>query len=141
MASEAATENDQLPKSAPESSTSIRASCHCGQVTIELPNPPERLNECRCSICYSYGALWAYYPRRDVLITAGETGSRYYVRKDDGCDGDISFHWCNNCGCMTHWWGEGDSEKRTGPNAKMGFNARMLPERDIEGVNRKVSYC
>ena len=132
---------DQLPNPAPESSTAITASCHCGRVTLELPSPPKRLNECRCSICYKYGALWAYYPRKDVLITAEDPGSRSYLRHDEFCKGDISFNWCNHCGCLTHWWGEGAADRRVGPNAKMGFNARMLPEKDIEGVDREVNYC
>lgn len=138
MTSEA---QDQLPNPIPESSTAIKASCHCGRVTLELPSPPTRLNECRCSICYKYGALWAYYPRKDVLIMASEPGSHSYLRKDSGCKGEISFNWCNYCGCLMYWWGEGASSKRVGPNAKMGFNARMLPEKDIEAVERKISYC
>src|SRR5688572_27281889 len=29
----------------------IRASCHCGAVTIDLAARPERLTSCNCSIC------------------------------------------------------------------------------------------
>jgi len=129
-------------------STAVTVKCHCGRVQIELPYAPTKLNECRCSVCYSYGVLWAYYRRTDVMVTTaaetatgGGTSLQKYVRDDAEADGDVSFNRCGHCGCVTHWWGEGDAPRRTGPDAKMGVNCRMLPEKDIEAVERIVTYC
>lgn len=105
------------------------ANCHCGRISIELPHPPTKLNECRCSVCYRYGALWSYYPRDDVNIlvnilptpvvsdaaaagqgsrarATGGTGLRSYLRSDG--DGDIAFFFCDHCSCLMYW---GPTEK------------------------------
>ncbi|KAI1822886.1 hypothetical protein F4861DRAFT_512656, partial [Xylaria intraflava] len=50
-------------------SSSPKATCHCRRITITLPRPPKEINECRCSLCYKLGALWAYYPRDHVTVT------------------------------------------------------------------------
>ncbi|KAI1155712.1 Mss4-like protein [Nemania diffusa] len=47
-----------------------KATCHCGRITVALPRAPEQINECHCSVCYKLGALWAYYPRDEVAVTA-----------------------------------------------------------------------
>ena len=101
-----------------------------------MPSKPEKLNECRCSVCYKYGAIWGYFPRNTVTITTTE-GAKLdpYVRSDS--DGDISFNRCSHCGCMTNWWGLGAYSEST---YKMGVNCRLLPEKDIEGIHRKISY-
>jgi len=36
-------------------------SCHCGAVQLEIPSAPDHLTNCNCSICWRYGALWAYF--------------------------------------------------------------------------------
>jgi hypothetical protein len=119
--------------------TPLTATCHCGRVSVTFPTAPAKINECRCSVCYKYGALWAYYPRGDITVTAADGAKTVaYIRTDPGADGDISFNRCSECGCMTHWWGEG---AYAGADHKMGVNCRMLPEKDIEGIVRKVSYC
>lgn len=125
----------------------LTATCHCGRVTITIPTPPQRINECRCSLCYTYGALWAYYRRGDVTVTTSAdpppgVSQVSYVRTDPAGDGDIGFYHCGHCGSLTHWWGVRDTprRKRLGPNSKMGFNCRLLPEKAIEGVERRVSY-
>ena len=38
----------------------IRATCHCGAVTLELDEAPREITKCNCSICRRYGVLWAY---------------------------------------------------------------------------------
>lgn len=116
----------------------LTVRCHCGGIEIQLLSKPEKLNECRCTVCYAYGALWAYFPRREVSVTTRHgVAVQKYVRSGEGF-GDLSFNRCSQCGCMTHWLGEGE---RDGPEKKMGVNCRMLPESAIEGVPRRVSYC
>jgi hypothetical protein len=59
-----------MASASPSSNPCPKATCHCGRITIALPRSPEELNECRCSLCYRLGALWAYYPRDEVAVTA-----------------------------------------------------------------------
>ena len=117
------------------SASPLSATCHCGRVSIAVPSLPQRMNECQCSICYRYGALWAYYARGAVRIT-GET--QPYARADASGKGDLAFHRCAHCGSVTHWAGVHDTptRQRLGPEAKMGINCRMLPEELIRGVER-----
>ena len=124
----------------------LTLKCYCGLVEVELPCTPNKLNECRCSVCYSYGALWAYYRRGDVMVTTAAepvpgVSLQKYMRDDEEADGDLAFYRCSHCGCTTHWWGEEDSPKRSGPAAKMGVNCRMLGEKGIEGIERLITYC
>lgn len=123
------------PVSGSKEKEALTATCHCGRVRAQLPSKPKRLNECHCTVCYKYGALWAYYPRPDVVVTtASDTTLQTYVRED--ADGDISFNRCGHCGCMIAWWGLG---KYAGPEHMMGVNCRLLPEKEIEGIEKKVS--
>lgn len=147
MASESSAADSQMPQgttSTPATNAPLVASCHCGRVTLELPSAPTKINECHCSVCYKYGALWVYYPRKDVMVTVAATEKdaslKEYVR-DDLKESGIAFCRCGHCGCMTHWWAVG---KRTHTVKKMGVNARMLPEEvlnSFEGVERKIAYC
>lgn len=121
------TSDDQLPPPEPAHPSSLTAKCHCGRVNIEIPSLPTKINECRCSICYRYGAQWAYYHPDDVNIVVNINASRsapkepahqkqppasgdedktgmglqYYVRDD--MDGHLGFYFCGDCGCLTHW--------------------------------------
>jgi hypothetical protein len=113
----------------------LTATCHCGRVSVQLPSKPTKLNECHCTVCYKYGALWAYYPRPDVAVdVASDTKLEAYIRTDS--DGDISFNRCAHCGCVVLWWGLG---RYGGPEHKMGVNCRMLPEGEIVGIEKEVS--
>src|SRR5262245_33777297 len=77
----------------------IATTCHCGQVTVEIPRPPESLTNCDCSICRRYGTLWAYYRESEVRISAapGSTNAYSWGRKS------LRFVRCATCGCITHW--------------------------------------
>ncbi|PMD28640.1 hypothetical protein NA56DRAFT_19714 [Hyaloscypha hepaticicola] len=113
----------------------LTAVCHCGRVRIQLPSKPTRLTECHCTVCYKYGALWAYFPRNEPVITIADQATLVpYIREDAA--GHISFNRCSHCGCMICWLGEGEY---SGPANKMGVNCRMLPESEIEGIEKKVS--
>ncbi|KAB5547381.1 Mss4-like protein [Coniochaeta sp. 2T2.1] len=133
-----ASSQDELPAGSPPNPEKLTASCHCGRVKLELPAPPTKVNECRCSICYRYGALWAYYPRDEVLVTSEEPGMRSYVREDQGAKGTIAFYACNTCNSLTHWWAQPEHVKPTPDWNRMGVNTRMLPESLLEGVERKI---
>lgn len=120
---------DELPPPEPANPSKLTTTCHCGRISVEMPSPPLMVNECRCSACYRYGAMWAYFPRDDVNVfvnipgpapgadgTVGarvaaspvhgeeeRSGLRSYIREDRDGDGVIGFYFCGHCGCMTHW--------------------------------------
>ena len=91
------------------------ASCHCGAVRIAIPRAPERVTDCNCSICRRYGTLWAYYKAREVEVLSGETDIYTWGV------GDLEFHRCRTCGCVTHWAAADKTADR-----RMGVNARLL---------------
>jgi len=93
----------------------IQASCHCGDVVLEIAEAPREITECNCSICRRYGVLWAYYAPEKVELRA-QGGTDSYMWDDRS----IAFHRCRGCGCVTHWSGF-DGRNR------MGVNARMMP--------------
>ncbi|MBV9841303.1 MAG: GFA family protein [Sphingomonadaceae bacterium] len=96
----------------------VRASCHCGAVVFEVAHAPTDVNECLCSICRRYGALWAYYRPGEVRF-GGEGGSDTYVWGDR----QLAFHRCRTCGCMTHWSSVDPAHDRMGVNVRL-----MSPE-------------
>lgn len=67
---------DQQPQAAaapPRPETSLVTSCHCQRIQVRLPSTPKILNECRCTVCYKYGALWAS-TRARTSRSASRTG-------------------------------------------------------------------
>jgi hypothetical protein len=76
----------------------LRVSCHCGAVVLELSRTPRKLTECNCSICRRYGALWAYCSRSRARVVQGRHSLVKYVQ-----EGRKREFWrCRNCGCVTH---------------------------------------
>lgn len=76
----------------------LQGRCHCERVRWTLDGTPESVTACNCTICRRYGVLWAYgYIDIDIHVR-GETSS---YRRADGKD--IEFHFCPNCGCVTHY--------------------------------------
>lgn len=104
----------------------IEASCHCGKVKLQIAHAPRNVTDCNCSICLRYGALWAYYQRKDVAIS-GSTKVYSWMNHR------IGFHRCENCGCVTHWL----STDPAGP--RMAVNARIMPPEILaQAVIRKL---
>jgi hypothetical protein len=100
----------------------LAATCHCGDVRIEIPRAPEKLTNCNCSLCRRYGALWAYYTPDEVRVIGHPEKTESY------CWGDRTLRTvrCRNCGCVTHWEPlEGKSEGRMAVNAR-NFDPVML---------------
>jgi hypothetical protein len=103
----------------------VNGSCHCGAVRIEVPQPPEWVASCNCSICRRLGTLWAYYPHADVRVT-GPTEP--YIWGDKV----IGIHHCPTCGCTTHW------SRLVERIAVSGVNARMLDGFDPAAVEVRL---
>ncbi|CAK7245004.1 MAG: hypothetical protein STHCBS139747_006570 [Sporothrix thermara] len=143
----------------------ISSSCHCGRVRLTVLEPPPLLNECHCSVCYKYGAIWGYYSLDDVTITIDGkdtpatdpafssttplSGLDLYVRdveaeksKDSSpgetARGYLAFARCAHCGCMTHWVNVRPREI-TGEEHGLGINTRLMDQKDLDGVKRRVS--
>jgi hypothetical protein len=108
----------------------IESSCVCGAVRLAITRAPDELVDCNCSICRRYGALWAYYPLKDVIVPGGLTDTFMRGPKK------IEFHRCKICGSVTHW-------SPTTKRDEMGVNARLMePEvvvrarmRHLDGAN------
>jgi hypothetical protein len=95
----------------------LTATCHCAAIRVEVPRKPRTLTACNCSICVRYGALWAYYSRSTIRVTAarGATAAYAWNRKN------IRFVRCRTCGFVTHY-------ERTSKKARYGaVNARGFP--------------
>ena len=112
--------------------SSMKGSCHCGGVTIDVPGAPEWLGRCNCSFCRKIGSLMAYYPDDGGVRVTGETAA--YIWGDKM----ISLHHCPVCGCFTDWRSTGESYGRVGVNARLidGYSERdgksFIDGREIE---------
>lgn len=94
----------------------LSMSCHCGAVVISLAADPTEVTDCNCSLCRSYGVLWAYYPADDVSVSPEAPTDTYAWNGRH-----VDFHRCHSCGCVTHWTPRDDGRDRR------GVNARLLP--------------
>ena len=94
----------------------VQASCHCGNVVLDIQYAPETVTDCSCSLCRRYGVLWAYYAAEAVHVASGPRATETYSWKDHS----LAFHRCRRCGCVTHWCPVTRIENR------MGINARLL---------------
>ncbi|KAJ6028381.1 glutathione-dependent formaldehyde-activating GFA [Penicillium herquei] len=113
---------------------SLKSTCHCGAITVILPHQPTEINECQCTICRRYAAAWAYYKVNEVNIEMKEgVKLSQYIWGDR----EISFNFCENCGCVCYWW---PLEEKTpdGGAAEFGVNTRNMDPMEIFHVNRKI---
>ena len=111
----------------------LKGTCHCGEVGWTLDAVPTSVTACNCTICRRYGALWAYGYLGHDIHTTGQTSA--YRRRDSG---DIDFHFCATCGCVTHFIAcseDEDGRKRTAVNVRMSDPSPIngLPIRHFEG--------
>jgi hypothetical protein len=98
----------------------IVASCHCAAVRFEIAEPPTWVLDCNCTVCRKYGGLWTYFRgegQAKLLKTPKPGSTEAYT----WLDGDIGFHHCKTCGCVTHI----AAEKET-PPVIFGVNCRMM---------------
>ena len=94
----------------------IEATCHCAAVTITVATAPTEVTECNCSLCRSYGVLWAYYPASAIAVRPDPPPTHTYAWNGRHVD----FHRCATCGCVTHW------TPRDATRDQRGINARLL---------------
>lgn len=101
----------------------VVATCHCGNVTVTLAAAPHEITHCNCSLCRSYGVLWAYYPMAEVSIASARPTDTYAWNGKN-----VDFHRCADCGCVTHWW------PRKASRDRLGINARLLQPGLVEAA-------
>jgi len=109
-------------------------------VTLTLPQPPDEISECNCSLCAKTGFRGIYYRAGEVSVRGAVAP---YVRAD--LDRPCLTQWrCAACGVATHWtlldaWPYEDSPR---PD-RMGVNGRLLdpafaatlPVRQVDGAS------
>lgn len=117
------------------SDTPMKATCHCGAITITVPRKPESVNECKCTICRRYAAAWAYYNTKEVTVSA-KPGSK--TNKYVWGDRIVEFHFCEVDGNLTHWWPADLSELPEGVY-KMGVNTNMMDPDELKYINREIN--
>lgn len=103
----------------------LKASCHCGAVTIEIARKPRSVTRCTCSLCRRYGAHWAYCSRKTASVTCSSGALTAYRWKNES----LEFFHCNHCGCLTHYESVEKSD-----NSRIAVNARMMEPADIAHV-------
>lgn len=110
-------------------SADLKATCHCGAITVLVPHKPDYINDCQCSICRRYAAAWAYYSPSSVEIIVREGGA---TKKYIWGDREIEFHFCDHCGCIVYWWPCAGQ-----PAVQMGVNSRMMEPGLLAGIERR----
>jgi len=103
----------------------LHASCHCGDVQIEIALKPKSLTRCTCSICRRYGAQWAYCTRNTATVSCDPDAISAYSWGDKL----LEFYHCNTCGCLTHYESVDKFD-----DSRIAVNARMMSLTDIAGV-------
>src|SRR5262245_47575009 len=101
----------EQPQSQPQP---IEATCHCGAVRIEVPEAPQTVTSCNCSICRRTGVLWAYYPPSRVRFLEPSGKTDFYMWGDR----ELQLHRCAGCGVITHWSPVDPAGDRMGINAR-----------------------
>jgi len=103
----------------------MQGSCHCGAVAITVPNRPDYMNACNCTLCWKLGALWGYFPVSEVAF-AGEVRS---YQRSDMPGARMTAEYCGSCGATTNW-------RLTGEGApdRMGINMRLFEPAELIGV-------
>lgn len=104
---------------------SFTGHCHCGAVQITIAHRPTYINDCNCSLCKRLGALWGYFVPDRVTIK-GDTAT--YTRVDRDVPNIIA-HFCDRCGCSTHWIATG-----LRATERMGVNMHLFEDDAVTGV-------
>ncbi|NRB69925.1 MAG: GFA family protein [Vibrio sp.] len=98
-----------------------KATCHCGNVEIELhlPQGIDKPRRCDCSICRRKGAIVASVKLDGIRILKGQEWLKLYQFNT----GTAKHYFCSQCGIYTH------HQRRSDPT-EYGYNVGCL-----EGVN------
>jgi hypothetical protein len=94
-----------------------KATCHCGQVELELHLPDGIVNprRCNCSICRRKGAIVASVPLAGIRIVKGHDVLKLYEFNTR----TAKHYFCSHCGIYTH------HQRRSNPQ-EYGYNVGCL---------------
>ena len=104
----------------------IQGQCHCGNVTIVIPELTETGTSCNCSICSRYGSIWGYFTEKEVKVSVGEHAICSYSHGEK----TINFIHCSRCGCVTHY-----TSSKSAPDARLAVNYRMFGPSVLQRIN------
>lgn len=107
----------------------IKLACLCGEVGIAVPERPDFIHECNCTLCRKSGARWSYFDPATVTVE-GATAS--YSREDKG-DPSARVHFCPRCGVTTHFRLTPGVVAKFG-DTMMGVNMWLAQPHDLDGV-------
>jgi hypothetical protein len=77
-----------------------------------------------CSICRRYGAIWAYYRRRAVVVLCPGKALSVYVWGNK----TLQFHRCKKCGSVTH---HENANKRPDGSDWLAVNVRNIDQTEV----------
>ena len=103
----------------------LKGQCHCGAVAIQVARKPRRLTSCNCSVCRRYSAIWAYYDRSQVTITARRGAADRYSWGSKR----LRFVRCATCGCVVFW-----EPVRKAKSYRMGVNLRNFDPVEVDSI-------
>lgn len=105
--------------------TTYTASCHCGNVAIEVEGTIDSGLACNCSICARRASLLWFVPRTSLrLTTPDEAAGTYMFNKHV-----IRHRFCPKCGI--HVFGEATDPKG---NAVAAVNLRCVADIDLVAI-------
>lgn len=93
----------------------LEGSCLCGSAGWRMAVMPESATACNCTACRRYGTLWAYGHEDEDITVTGPTTAFARGRA-------LTFNFCPQCGCVTHWRGlqlEEDGRRRIAVNLRL----------------------
>jgi hypothetical protein len=84
-------------------SSSRRAACACGKLSITCDGEPVRVSMCHCLACKQRtGSAFGWQARFPTERTRIEGASTTFVRRADSGN-DVTFHFCPACGTTMYW--------------------------------------
>ena len=77
-----------------------KLTCHCKKIELDvnLPDEPNILLRCNCSICVRKGAIMAMVGPNDLKIIKGQEFLKTYTFHTN----KAKHYFCSNCGIYTH---------------------------------------
>jgi len=117
----------------------IKGTCLCGAIGWEFDGDPGPVTACNCTACRRYGALWAYDYLDERIRLSGET--RGHWRKPG--ESPLGFHFCPNCGCLSHWLARGggpDGRRRMAVNVRLAEDPAVVASLPIEHFDGLTTF-
>jgi len=77
-----------------------KSTCHCGAVelALDMPNGPEEMRRCNCSMCSRRGAIVATVPQERLKVVKGADKLTLYQFNTN----TAKHYFCSVCGIYTH---------------------------------------